>query len=57
MKIFNTLSHADNIWILSYTENGVGEEYTTTSLDDIKTKCAEYNFHLDFTGALNGSNQ
>lgn len=54
MKTFNTLHYENNTWILSYTENGVVEQYTSTSLDDIRTKCAEYAFNLDFTGAVNG---
>ena len=55
MKTFINLYLIQDTWILSYLENGETKQYTSTYLADIKTKCSEYGFSLDFTGALNGS--
>ena len=57
MKVFESLRNTDGTWILSYTENDVIKEHTSTNINDIKLKCIEYNFHLDFTGAFNVGNQ
>jgi hypothetical protein len=55
MKTFTTLYFADNVWVLSYIEDDENKQYTSELLDDIKAKCLEYGFSLDFTGALDGS--
>ena len=55
MKRFITLHFIENEWILSYEEDDIVKQYSSNTLDNIKTKCNEFGFKLDFTGALNGN--
>ncbi len=55
MKRFVTLHLIENEWILSYEEDGIVKQYSSNLLNDIKSKCNDFGFRLDFTGVLNGN--
>jgi hypothetical protein len=55
MKRATSLYNIDGVYVLSYIEDGEEKQFTSPDLEEIKAKCNEYAFSLDFTGAVNDS--
>jgi hypothetical protein len=52
MKRVISLYYINDSYILSYTEDEEEKSFSSPSLNEIKSKCNEYGFSLDFTGAV-----
>jgi len=55
MNQFKSLYKSEDLWTLNYSTNTELITETFTTLQQVKSKCTELGFNLDWTGAQNGN--